>query len=359
MKSLGHGANVDEMATRYQKETSDIIDFSSNINPYVSKKLEEHLNGALAACISYPDIHYTALKQHIATYLGCEMSQVIPGNGATEIMYLLMKSIKGTLGILNPTFSEYERSARLNGLEVIDLHLDEEKGFKIDQEELENKLSLLDALFVCNPNNPTGNVQELVDILQRLAKTGKLLIVDETFMEFVEGEDRYSLVPYIKDYPNLIIIKAITKFFGLPGLRLGYGISSNQELLEGMYYYKEPWTVNGFAEVLTKHLLCDADYIEESKDYFIEERAYMLKQLREISGLEVYHTNTNFILLRLQDNLSHELKDKSFIKYNLLVRDASNFKGLDEQFIRVAVKKREENNQLIEALQAELAPAFS
>lgn len=375
MKVLGHGANVDEMASLYGKDPKDIIDFSSNINPKIPAGLETKLQEALRNAAAYPDIHYTRLRSEIAQYLGVEAEEIIVGNGATEIMYLLMKALKeneklsygGTLGIINPTFSEYERSAKLSGIKIKDFYLEEtglvedneQEGrttratFKINKEKLMADLDKVDALFICNPNNPTGNVQHLEEVLQIMADKEKLLIVDETFMEFVAAETSYSLVSKVKEYKNLIIIKAVTKFFGLPGLRLGYGVSSHKALLKAMYEYKEPWTVNSFAEALTPMLFQDAKYMKDSKDYFQNERQRMLEALGAIKGLKVYQTDTNFILIKLTECTAAQLKMSLFEKYSLLLRDASNFKGLDAHFIRVAIKSQEENNQLISALREE------
>lgn len=374
MKALGHGANVAEMAERYNKREEDIIDFSSNINPFVAEGLESKVMVALSAARSYPDIHYTRLREQLANYLKCEKQQVIVGNGATEIMYLLMKAIaelnkedqiavdehiqelqKMRLGVMNPTFSEYERSARLNGLEIVNFYLEEveskRREFVINLKAVKEQLEQIDALFVCNPNNPTGNVQDLKPLASLLKEKSIWLIVDETFMEFVDQDETYSLIGEIQSYPKLIVIKAITKFYGLPGIRLGYGVTSSKALLEKMYDYKEPWTVNSFAEQLTGTLLEDQAYQVKSKAYFKEERQRMLHALRGLKHLTVYDTDTNFILLKLHEMKAGELKEKLFREDNILIRDASNFKGLNDQFVRVAIKAAHENTQLLQALQ--------
>lgn len=356
MKALGHGANVAQMAAHYNRPIEEIIDFSSNINPFVSDHIEDLLPTLLKNAQNYPDIEYTALREAIASYLKCHKEEIIVGNGATEIMYLLMKALchlgpsQFTLGILHPTFSEYERSARLNGMKIVDFYLKEEKGFEVDLKEIEENLDSIDALFICNPNNPTGNVQELTQLLELLKAQEKWLIVDETFMEFVAENASYSLVPFIKDYDKLMVIQAITKFYGLPGIRLGYGITAHEGLKEAMYEYKEPWTVNSFAEQLTEHLLKDKAYQEKSRAYFKAERRRMMETLEAIKGLTVYPASANFILLNLQEHTADEVKEKLFEESGLLIRDASNFKGLDAHYIRVAVKKQEENDQLVAAL---------
>lgn len=350
MKDLGHGANVDNMAKKFGKNENDIIDFSSNVNPHIISNLGKYVLEGLEKSRSYPDINYTNLRNNISDYIKVDSELIIPGNGATEIIYLLMKSIKRRLAILNPTFSEYGRGAKLNNLEIIDFHLKEENNFSIDLDEIQKNMDKFDSLFVCNPNNPNGKVKDLNELLDLMIENDKLLIVDETFMEFVGEEEKYSLINKIEQTPNLFILKAVTKFFGMPGLRLGYGVTSNKQIIKNIYEYKEPWTINSFAENLSNYLFKDKEYINGSKDYYINERKFMLEELRKISGLKVYDTDTNFVLIKLDDDEANSLKLELFEKYNILIRDASNFIGLDKSYIRVAIKSHNDNKVLIESL---------
>lgn len=350
MKDLGHGANVDNMAKQFGKNENDIIDFSSNVNPHIISDLGKYVLEGLEKSRSYPDINYTNLRNNISDYIKVDSELIIPGNGATEIIYLLMKSIKRRLAILNPTFSEYGRGAKLNNLEIIDFHLKEENNFSIDLDEIQKNMDKFDSLFVCNPNNPNGKVKDLNELLNLMIENDKLLIVDETFMEFVGEEEKYSLINKIEQTPNLFILKAVTKFFGMPGLRLGYGVTSNKQIIKNIYEYKEPWTINSFAENLSNYLFKDKEYINGSKDYYINERKFMLEELRKISGLKVYDTDTNFVLIKLDDDEANSLKLELFEKYNILIRDASNFIGLDKSYIRVAIKSHNDNKVLIESL---------
>ncbi|MGL4913094.1 MAG: pyridoxal phosphate-dependent aminotransferase [Romboutsia sp.] len=347
MKDLGHGANVDVIAQKYNLNPRDIIDFSSNINPSVIPGLEKYILEGLRACTSYPDINYVNLRSNISDYININPNFIIPGNGATEIIYLMMKSIGKSIAILNPTFSEYERSARLNNLEITNILLDKNNNFEVDIDNIEANIDKFDSLFICNPNNPNGKVKKIENLLELLQKHDKLLIVDETFMEFVENEEGYSLIKYVEEYDNIFILKAVTKFFGLPGLRLGYGVTSNERIIENIYKYKEPWTINSFADNLSNYIFKEEDYIKNSKKYYINEREYMLKSLREIKSIRVYDTDTNFILIKLRQNTASELKNKLIEQGKILIRDASNFIGLDESFIRVAIKSHEENEKLI------------
>ena len=350
MKDLGHGANVDNMAKKFGKNENDIIDFSSNVNPHIISELGKYVLEGLEKSRSYPDINYTNLRNNISDYIKVDSELIIPGNGATEIIYLLMKSIKRRLAILNPTFSEYGRGAKLNNLEIIDFHLKEENNFSIDLDEIQKNMDKFDSLFVCNPNNPNGKVKDLNELLDLMIENDKLLIVDETFMEFVGEEEKYSLINKIEQTPNLFILKAVTKFFGMPGLRLGYGVTSNKQIINNIYEYKEPWTINSFAENLSNYLFKDKEYINGSKDYYINERKFMLEELRKISRLKVYDTDTNFVLIKLDDDEANSLKLELFEKYNILIRDASNFIGLDKSYIRGAIKSHNDNKVLIESL---------
>ena len=350
MKDLGHGANVDNMAKKFGKNENDIIDFSSNVKPHIISDLGKYVLEGLEKSRSYPDINYTNLRNNISDYIKVDSELIIPGNGATEIIYLLMKSIKRRLAILNPTFSEYGRGAKLNNLEIIDFHLKEENNFSIDLDEIQKNMDKFDSLFVCNPNNPNGKVKDLNELLDLMIENDKLLIVDETFMEFVGEEEKYSLINKIEQTPNLFILKAVTKFFGMPGLRLGYGVTSNKQIINNIYEYKEPWTINSFAENLSNYLFKDKEYINGSKDYYINERKFMLEELRKISRLKVYDTDTNFVLIKLDDDEANSLKLELFEKYNILIRDASNFIGLDKSYIRVAIKSHNDNKVLIESL---------
>ena len=302
MKDLGHGANVDNMAKKFGKNENDIIDFSSNVNPHIISDLGKYVLEGLEKSRSYPDINYTNLRNNISDYIKVDSEHKIPGQRATEIIYLLMKSIKRILAILNPTFSEYGRGAKLNNLEIIYFHLKEENNFSIDLDEIQKNMDKFDSLFVCNPNNPNGKVKDLNELLDLMIENDKLLIVDETFMEFVGEEEKYSLINKIEQTPNLFILKAVTKFFGMPGLRLGYGVTSNKQIINNIYEYKEPWTINSFAENLSNYLFKDKEYINGSKDYYINERKFMLEELRKISRLKVYDTDTNFVLIKLDDD---------------------------------------------------------
>lgn len=349
-----HGADINSAAELYGLEADKIIDFSSNINPFIVDSMDKIVAVGVGSLQKYPDIKYRRLRKNIADYLGVDDSQVIPGNGATEIIYLLMRSLSGRLAIINPTFSEYRKGAEIAGLSVVDFVMDWKKDFKLDLDEIYRRKDEFDSIFICNPNNPDGSVREIKKLLEFAEKEGKLLIVDETFIEFADSEKDRSLVNMVEKSKNLFIIRAVTKFFGIPGIRLGYGISSNRELLQKMYDKKEPWTINSFADSASDFIFKEEEYIRKSKEYFSKERVCMINEINKIDGIKAFNSDANFILVRFENRNVLDVKENLLKRAGLLIRDASNFIGLDSSFARVAIKNHEQNIVLVDALRSVL-----
>lgn len=349
-----HGADINSAAELYGLEANKIIDFSSNINPFIVDSMDKIVAAGVGSLQKYPDIKYRRLRKNIADYLGVDDSQVIPGNGATEIIYLLMRNLSGRLAIINPTFSEYRKGAELAGLSVVDFVMDWKKDFKLDLDEIYRRKDEFDSIFICNPNNPDGSVREIKKLLEFAEKEGKLLIVDETFIEFADSEKDRSLVNMVEKSKNLFIIRAVTKFFGIPGIRLGYGISSNRELLQKMYDEKEPWTINSFADSASDFIFKEEEYIRKSKEYFSKERVCMINEINKIDGIKAFNSDANFILVRFENRNVLDVKENLLKRAGLLIRDASNFIGLDSSFARVAIKNHEQNTVFVDAIRSVL-----
>lgn len=349
-----HGADINSAAELYGLEADKIIDFSSNINPFIVESMDKIVAAGVENLQKYPDIKYRRLRKNIADYLRVEDSYIIPGNGATEIIYLLMRNLSGRLAIINPTFSEYRKGAEIAGLSVVDFVMDWEKDFELDLDEIYKGKDEFDSIFICNPNNPDGSVREIKKLLEFAEKEGKLLIVDETFIEFADSEKDRSLVNMVEKSKNLFIIRAVTKFFGIPGIRLGYGISSNRELLQKMYDEKEPWTINSFADSASDFIFKDDEYIRKSKEYFSKERICMINEINKIDGIKAFNSDANFILVRFENRNVLDVKENLLKRAGLLIRDASNFIGLDSSFARVAIKNHEQNTVLVDALRSVL-----
>jgi len=345
MKQVDHGADVENAKSKYG--ITDILDYSSNVNIFSPESIDGILNNITSKDLNYYlDPNYIDLRKKIAKKYILDKGNIIVGNGSTELMFLVMrmKNIK-KIGIFQPTFGEYERAALIEEKTIINLFYDND--FNINIDELSKEIKSLDLLVVCNPNNPSGNANKIEKILDLCKENETILMVDETFMDFLYNSEQYSLVDKIPYYDNLIIIRALTKFHALTSVRLGYAISS-PSLINEIWKYKEPWTVNIFAQRLID-VIFDQSFYSKSKKYYHDEIARFSKILSGIKGITVYPTQTNFILIRIDEGQNaSQIKEEMIKKHGILIRNCSNFNGLDERFIRINIKKREQNDYFFE-----------
>ena len=376
-----HGGNIYKVFR--EKNIKEILDYSSNINPYgIPESLKKRITENLEVLERYPDPDYVELRQKLANLNKVNLSDIILGNGATEIIFLFMKVINPKkILIVSPTFGEYERAVKAteisgdtvslsssNGdnknienkkIEIEYFELKESDDFKLNIGNLKNELeNKYDLLIICNPNNPTGKFLKLAqteEILKECNKYDTKLFIDEAFIEFLADGMKESIINTEENKKNLFVTRAFTKFFAIPGLRLGYGMYFDKELEKKISEKKEPWSVNNFAEMAGSTVLDDAEYIEKTLKWIAEEKKYMYEKLNEISGMKVYETEVNFINGKIAEKLFLEglnvkiLREK-MLEQGILIRDASNFKFLDERFFRLAIKDRASNDRVIEAM---------
>ena len=376
-----HGGNIYKVFR--EKNIKEILDYSSNINPYgIPESLKKRITENLEVLERYPDPDYVELRQKLANLNNVNLSDIILGNGATEIIFLFMKVINPKkILIVSPTFGEYERAVKAteisgdtvslsssNGdnknienkkIEIEYFELKESDDFKLNIGNLKNELeNKYDLLIICNPNNPTGKFLKLAqteEILKECNKYDTKLFIDEAFIEFLADGMKESIINTEENKKNLFVTRAFTKFFAIPGLRLGYGMYFDKELEKKISEKKEPWSVNNFAEMAGSTVLDDAEYIEKTLKWIAEEKKYMYEKLNEISGMKVYETEVNFITGKIDEKLFSEglnvkiLREK-MLEQGILIRDASNFKFLDERFFRLAIKDRASNERVIEAM---------
>lgn len=333
-----------------------LLDFSSNINPLgVPESFKIHVDEALENAKNYPDILYRGLindlKKYLETYYikNTEEINFVLGNGAAEIIDLSISCFKKVL-IIAPSFVEYELNAKKWGCSITYSYLNKDMDF--DYEDILIKLKENEAIIIGNPNNPNGNIinkKAFKDILDYCESNGKTIIIDEAFIEFT-GSYENSFVVNINEYKCLFIIRAITKFFALPGIRFGYGISRSNEVISKIKNKQNPWNINCFAETAAKYVLKDSEYINKSLQWIKEERKFLTSELRNINYIEkIYTTYSNFILCRLQEIDCNKIYDLCLIE-NILIRKADNFNGLDINYIRLAIKDRERNERLVSVL---------
>ena len=359
-----HGGNIYKIFR--EKNIDKILDYSSNINPYgLPENLKKEIFEKLFVLERYPDPDYIELREKIAEKNNLNIENIIVGNGATEIIFLFMKilSPKKVL-IVSPTFGEYERAIKASTLaddsvEINYFELKETENFVLNIKNLETELeNNYDLLILCNPNNPTGQflkLKKLEEILKICEQKNTKLFIDEAFVEFVEDWENESIINSKENKENLFVIRAFTKFFAIPGLRLGYGICFNNNLLKKMLEKKEPWSVNNIADLAGKTVLDDENYIQKTKEWIKDQKKYMYENLNKIEGLRAYKTEVNFILLKIEDNLLKKGLDvknlrKKMLEKGILIRDASNFIYLDKHYFRLAIKDKLNNEKVIETL---------
>lgn len=352
-----HGGNVEQFARKFGFAPEDVLDFSSNTNPLpLPEAIKEQYAASFNTLQRYPDLEYYELSAALSSYTGYSREWIMIGNGATELIYLAVRSIKpGKVLLAAPSFTDYERGFRLAGGRVELYRLREEFEFKLDIEEfLEKMREGYEMTVLCNPNNPTGYLipkQDLLFICDEAKKQGTLVLIDETFIEFAPEAETASLLREISTYDNVLILRALTKFFGVPGLRLGYCVA-HPDLLQKMAIFKEPWTVNALASVLGVSLLKNEDFIRRTKKWIAEERPYFFRGLCSIKGLLVFPSSANFFLVKLLKSDWHaRMLQSELLSDMILIRDASSFTFLDNRFIRLAVKERADNDRLLGALQ--------
>jgi len=356
-----HGGNIYWASQRYGIRAEDILDYSANINPLgLPEGLKDLLMSGLDNLANYPDPEYTELRKDISGYLKVDEERIIPGNGATEIIYLLFDVLKlKRVLIPAPSFNEYVQAAQAAGVVTDFFELKEENNFKLIIDDLMDKISSgYDALMICNPNNPTSTLlsrEELYRILQFTSKRGIHLIIDEAFIELTVEGNGNSMTDALDEFNNLFIIRAFTKIFSVPGLRLGYGIG-NTELVKEMWKRKMPWSVNSLACNAAKILSSCREYLEETARWLAEEKERFYKELSSVEGLKVFEPQTNFILIKiLLPSLNVATLKENMGKKGILIRDASNFKFLNDKFFRIAIKDRESNIRFQALLKEALA----
>lgn len=341
---MEHGGDLITYENCYEGE---LIDFSSNINPLGPPEgLSEELFSSFQALTNYPDIKYRKLKSAISKYLKCEEENILVGNGAVEIINNFVMPSKRVI-VMTPSFSEYESRAIVHGKLVN--RIPYSSDFTIDIKAIENTIRENDLLILGNPNNPTGlriPKDKLIEIYKLVKESNAFLLLDEAFYEFCPED--YDSIDLFKqyNYENLGIIRAATKFFALPGIRLGYGCTSIAKVKE-IRAIELPWSVNSLADAAGQFIFNDNEYIKESKTNIEVERNYLLKELSKIDGIKPYNTNTNFILIKLI-SWNEEYIFNYFLKKGIVIRKCSSFKELKANHIRVAIKDRENNFKLIE-----------
>lgn len=356
MKTVSaHGGNVYEAARTSGRPISRLMDFSASINPLgPSPAAVRALRHALPQLAHYPDPDCLTLRRALAKRWRLASDQILIGNGSTELIHLLPRAlgIRHAL-LIGPTFSEYARAVALAGGRVSYLHARRSEGYRPPLERVfftaQRSRKPVDAIFLCNPNSPTGQVVGAAAVralVQAAARRRIRVILDETFVEYCAER---SVLRDVSRPANLLVLRSFTKFYAMPALRLGYLVGA-APLIQRVRMLQPPWSVNMPAQAFAVAALGDRSYASRSLAYMQREQAHFVMSLKALPGVTVYPSEANFLLLELPMSQSARVCAEALARRGLLIRDCSSVPGLNRRTIRVAVRRRAENRRLVAAL---------
>lgn len=325
------------------------MDFSANVNPFgLPKRVENVLmdENNIRKFVDYPDSDCNELRKAIAKKIDVDKNYVLCGNGASDLIYRLCFAIKPQKVLLaSPCFSEYEKAVKASGGNVCFYDTKEQYGFKIQSDFIDIiKHEKPNMIFLCTPSNPVGVLTDrsiLIEISKWSEKNNCHLVIDECFNSFVAQEKRYSMVPLCIKNRNIHVLNAFTKIYGMAGLRLGFLVSSNVELIEKVSQCGGCWNVSAPAQLAgIEALKCD-DYVNETREYILSEKCYITQGLNEC-GYKIYEGNANYILFKGMNALYDCMLER-----HILIRQCGNYRGLGNEYYRIAIRKRNENERLL------------
>lgn len=346
-----HGSNPHYVYRSARIEKPDrVIDFSVNVNPFGAPTIiRERWQSWFSYVEDYPDPLASELKQKLSILNDIQEDCLLIGNGGAELITLVAQFLRGKrILIIQPSFSEYEQACFAQNC-CVEHHVLQEGNWALGLNELLPKVKLFDGIFLCTPNNPTGVVydrQAVMELVQEGKREGCYIIIDEAFYDFTT--DNHSYINLIKQYPNLIILRSLTKMFAIAGLRLGYG-AANPSVMEKLAALKPHWSVNAIAMKAGLECILQDSYIQHTKQHIADERK-RLELVYQSNGFQMSKSEVNFYLLK-----DPQLEDAAplfhfLLKKGIVPRHTMNFPGLNGRWLRFAVKKKKENNLLMEAL---------
>lgn len=326
------------------------LDYSANMNPFgMPESVKEAAIQGIEKSVHYPDIQCTELRLAIAEKEAVTCENIVCGNGAAEVIFQLIYASRPKQALLiYPTFLEYEQALSAAGCNLHKVRLDKSNGFQITEAILEHLVPELDLMFLCNPNNPTGEIVEpelLTRILMKCRELRIRLVIDECFQDFLLEEHQDSRKGWLAEYNNLFILKAFTKMYGMAGLRLGYGLTADRKLIQRMHLCTQPWNVSLPAQYAGIAACKENGYETKTREYVAVQREYLKQKLTQL-GCKVYNSKANYIFFEGPKGLYEDCLNE-----RVLIRSCSNYDGLDDTYYRIAVKTKEENERLIGILQ--------
>jgi len=366
-----HGGNIFQFAHEQRIEPYEVVDFSANINPLgPSQRGLDALNAQLRYISHYPDATNDDVLNAIADTYEMDKHQIIVGNGAAELLYAICR-LPGYTGAFVPApgFSEYKEALEASKIPVRDIFYrprEDDNGkpyFEVPYLALETFAAELKGqdgriiVFLGNPNNPDGTLLDkdhIRTVASMLKDANSLLVIDESFIDFVGNDplqdNEHSIRSLVNEFDNIIVVHSFTKFYAVPGLRIGAAFT-NETLITQLQQYIPSWSVNTLAQAYTKAALNDVDYIKRTKQELNEERAFMYNALDAIEGITVYPPSANFMLFQVnQEGITANYINEELKKYNMIVRNCDSYVGLTNHWVRIAIKDHDTNIKLVDKL---------
>ena len=343
-----HGGNLIWAASLAGCPASLIVDFSASINPMgPPPSAIAAIQRGLKALNAYPDPHYLGLRSTLSQWHQLSLDWILPGNGSAELLTWACKELSqlDVTYLITPAFGDYKRALNSFSVKVKTCRLCCHPQEKITLPAIDPQGKA--GLILNNPHNPTGTLFSIGDILPYLEKFD-LVVVDEAFMDFLPPSEQQSLIGYIEDYDNLVILRSLTKFYSLPGLRLGYAIG-HPDRLKKWQAWRDPWPVNILAALAGEAVLHDREFQQKTWDWLIPTRNKLFEGLKSLSGLQPFPGSANFLLVETEQPGS-QIQAQLLKNARILIRDCVSFPELGDGYFRIAVKSPEDNNRLLSAL---------
>lgn len=353
-----HGGDVWGLSRKYKIPIDKVIDFSAPINflgppPRAMEALRQFAD----IVKFYPDQNPVGLKRGICNYVGGISSRnIVLGNGSMELIYrfteLFARGWETLIPV--PSFTEYERVSKIVSSKPKFVSL--QSDFSLDTDVIKGAVgSNTRLLFICNPHSPSGKLfhrDEILDLVNFCHERNIYVVLDENYVDFVHPVEKYTLAHCVDKYENLFVVRSFSKFFGMPGIRMGYGIACKR-LIREMESVQQPWCINALALTAAREALKDKEYIQKTKIQVRKEREKLTNMLVKTGFFKVFPSETNFLLVKILKNgvTAKDLKEK-LARRGILIRDCGDFRGLDDRYFRVTVRSEKENSMLVDALKS-------
>jgi threonine-phosphate decarboxylase len=355
----GHGGNIYDLAQELGCHPSEIVDMSSNMNPLgPAPDLVAFLQENMTTIAKLPEVDANRTVNAFAGRCRIDPERVIAGNGTTQFIYSIPRILETKKALIfGPTYADYADACAMHHIPYDYSTSDESVSFDHDISAAAQQIQGYDTVFICNPNNPTGNIIPAANLEQLCrSHSDTNFVVDESYLMFVDGSDKQSLMR--STLPNIMVLNSLSKFFTIPGLRIGFLISSPVNIKKFKAYLL-PWSVNSLAQMAVQYLMEQTAQVEEfiknTITFIAREKDILYETFKISSNIKIFPSTTSFILARLYGNLTADVLGNHLAQDRILIRNCSNFYGLSDRFVRFSLKTSEVNRMFAKKLLARIS----